>query len=291
MVNKEDLIHRVKHITRPKSFFVGTPKVNLKVPENIILAKIAEGRTDKDQKAIAHYRFLLLIALDGGGEAILDSERYQLETNECILVFPHQAHFFHHFKKDITWLFFTFEIEDSLHLEPLRSKIFPFNELCLDYLGKFCKNYSIKNANNILFSPKRAFLLSLIIDEIIREEKSNRNIKRRKRSKEAIFIDKVNRYIVSNLKKPLSIVMIADIFHYSPSHLRALYKNGMGVSLGEYIKEMRFHKACNYLLNTSMNITKIAEECGYDNLFSFSHAFKNRQNLSPQKYKATYSKI
>ncbi|PCJ60597.1 MAG: hypothetical protein COA79_08485 [Planctomycetota bacterium] len=290
MVNKEELIARIKLISRPINYFAGTPKVNLSLPENILLASIDKGRTKSKQKANSHHRFLLLIALEGTGEAIINSERFNLQSNECLIIFPHEAHFFHHFQKNISWLFLSFDLDDSFHLEPLRSKIFPFNEMCLDYLDKLSEKYSVKNLHNVLLSPKRSFLLSLMLDEIIREEKSKRNIKRRKRSTEAIFVDKINRFIVSNLKKSLSIVFIAEKFHYSPSHLRAIYKNAMGVSLGEYIKEMRFHKACNYLLNSSMNITKIAEECGYDSLFSFSHAFKNKENISPQAYRKKFSK-
>jgi AraC-like DNA-binding protein len=104
------------------------------------------------------------------------------------------------------------------------------------------------------------------------------------------FIDEVNKYIYSRLHRPLSISELAKKFSYSASHFRAVYRKEMGISVGRYIKEMKLCKAQSYLGTTDMSVSEIAEACGYESLYSFSHAFKNYMKMSPADFRRKVNK-
>jgi len=52
-----------------------------------------------------------------------------------------------------------------------------------------------------------------------------------------------------------------------------------------YINTIRIQKAQNLLLETSLNLQKIAEMCGYENDFYFSRIFKKKVGLSPSQFR------
>ncbi len=95
------------------------------------------------------------------------------------------------------------------------------------------------------------------------------------------LVDQINHYIMQNIHTNLNLKSIAKKFHYSESHLRLLYRKEMHISLGEFIQEIRLHKAQEYLGSTNMSISEIAQLCGFTSLYVFSNAFKRSVKISP----------
>jgi transcriptional regulator GlxA family with amidase domain len=67
----------------------------------------------------------------------------------------------------------------------------------------------------------------------------------------------------------------------SPSRLRHLFKEGVGVSLGQYLRRLRLLRA-RWLLETSgLTVTKALAEVGWADESHFRRDFKARFRLSP----------
>jgi AraC family transcriptional regulator, arabinose operon regulatory protein len=67
----------------------------------------------------------------------------------------------------------------------------------------------------------------------------------------------------------------------SPSRLRHLFKAGVGVSLGQYLRRLRLLRA-RWLLETSgLTVTKAMAEVGWADESHFRRDFKARFSLSP----------
>lgn len=71
----------------------------------------------------------------------------------------------------------------------------------------------------------------------------------------------------------------------SEGYLQLLYKKQFGISCMEDLINIRMKKAKDYLAFTSYPISKIAELCGYDSIEHFSRQFKQRNGMSPLKYR------
>jgi AraC family transcriptional regulator of arabinose operon len=71
----------------------------------------------------------------------------------------------------------------------------------------------------------------------------------------------------------------------SRSRLQRLFKQEMGVLLGDYLVEQRLLKAAELLVSSNMSIKEIAFAVGYEHQSSFTRAFESRFARSPKWYR------
>ena len=77
---------------------------------------------------------------------------------------------------------------------------------------------------------------------------------------------------------------LANELGLSLSNLYRKIKSLTNMSPSEYIKSIRLKLAVEYLKTTSLNITEIALEVGFNNLAHFSREFKKQFGKSPKEY-------
>lgn len=94
----------------------------------------------------------------------------------------------------------------------------------------------------------------------------------------------VLQYIQHNYQT-LSLSSLAELFHYSEPHLCTLIKQNTGLNFTELIKRLRLSDAMDYLLNTNIKISEIADRIGYNSADHFSRVFRSVYKISPQEYR------
>jgi AraC-like DNA-binding protein len=110
-----------------------------------------------------------------------------------------------------------------------------------------------------------------------------RNIHTTNQARDAV-LEKINHYVRSHLSEAPTLRALAQALGYSASHLRSVFRNRLGVSLGRYIRESRLSQAAKQLQGTGLSISDIARQSGFDSPFSFSRTFKKAYGLSPKAY-------
>lgn len=98
-------------------------------------------------------------------------------------------------------------------------------------------------------------------------------------------------YIKNNFSSALTAPMLAEMFGLSPKYFGSLFKKSTGMSVAEFILELRIYAAKEMLRGTNMSIAEISEQIGFDNSFYFSKCFKDKENLSPTQYRDVITKI
>lgn len=92
-------------------------------------------------------------------------------------------------------------------------------------------------------------------------------------------------YIEKNYHQPLTIEQLSQKFHYSPSYLCRYFKKSCGMSLFQYIKNIRLYHAFLDVCNSKQDITAIAYEHGFSNTKAFIKAFKEKYHQTPGAYR------
>ncbi len=98
----------------------------------------------------------------------------------------------------------------------------------------------------------------------------------------------VLQYIQHNYQN-LTLSALAKLFHYSEPHLCTLIKRNTGHSFTGLIKRLRMSGAVDYLTNTNLKVSEIAEKVGYNSADHFSRVFRKTYQMSPQEYRRKHS--
>jgi AraC family transcriptional regulator len=71
----------------------------------------------------------------------------------------------------------------------------------------------------------------------------------------------------------------------SPSHFSRVFKQQTGFSPYDYVLVSRLNRAKEYLQKTSMTVSEIAYEVGFNSDTNFIFFFKSNTGLSPAKFR------
>ncbi len=95
-------------------------------------------------------------------------------------------------------------------------------------------------------------------------------------------------FLEHNLEKKLSISEIARSVGVSVSGLIGHFRKSIGITPMRYLSLLRIKKAETLLVTSTYPLSQIAAECGFDNAFYFSNAFKKEKGLAPTAYRKKY---
>lgn len=99
------------------------------------------------------------------------------------------------------------------------------------------------------------------------------------------LIQNIKNYIEESLFGEISVKEIACLFNYNEKYIGKLFKEEEGIGIIEYVNRKRLIKAKNLLEITSMTVTEIAVQTGFNNVTYFNRLFKKRFGKSPTEYR------
>jgi AraC-like DNA-binding protein len=258
----------------------GQHAATLALPDNIICF-CRRSATDLNRPQCGralHHRYVLILALETAVTVCVDDRAIRLDAGEGILVLPFQFHdYIHPEQEKLRWLFVTFEMTDGRALEPLRFR--PF------VISPMVRQLAIELVNSYL-SQKEPDLTIIVFALLLARIKQADPIQRRHHTPPVSpgLIMQVNQLAQGKSEMP-SVKEIARSLGISSSHLRARFRASCGVSLGRHLRRLRMEKACGLLKLSPNRVSEIAEQCGFNSIFSFSRAFRTAYGLSPMAYR------
>lgn len=99
------------------------------------------------------------------------------------------------------------------------------------------------------------------------------------------LVQKVLEYIHLNYNKQLTNTVLGKQFHFHPNYLNKLLIAHTGVSLRQYIINLRMKKAIDFLIHSSLSISEISRAVGYEDVHYFSRIFKSKTGIAPSLIK------
>ena len=95
-------------------------------------------------------------------------------------------------------------------------------------------------------------------------------------------------YLETNYAQKITGSDLEQLFHINFDHFNRLFKKVTGITIFAYKNKLRINRAKVLLSTTDKTVAQVAAEVGYQDVFSFSHAFKKATGFSPIEYAKSY---
>lgn len=99
------------------------------------------------------------------------------------------------------------------------------------------------------------------------------------------LVTKTKRYIQGHLDEGVSLTAIADHVHFSREYLLRVFKKEEGVTILQYINDLKVKRAKELLKNPDLQVKDIARMLGFGSTGYFIRFFKSKSGASPQAYR------
>ena len=104
-------------------------------------------------------------------------------------------------------------------------------------------------------------------------------------------IHQVIEYMNNHLSSKITVSELAELLHIHPNYFIRLFKSHMGVPPLNYWSRLRIERAKSLLENTSMPISEIMQQVGFDDISTFSRFFKHYTGYNPRQFRKTFSAL
>ena len=96
-------------------------------------------------------------------------------------------------------------------------------------------------------------------------------------------------YIDAHYAEKITLDQVAGCAFMNSTYMSELFKKEMGVTLNDYINNLRIIHACEYLRSSNLSIGQVAERCGFTDQNYFAKVFKKILAKTPSQYRNSFS--
>lgn len=132
------------------------------------------------------------------------------------------------------------------------------------------------------------YILTSLLIEITEQVILNSKISIKEISQEDI-LPQILQWINIHITQNISLKNVAYEFNFTKEYLARYFKKRMGMSMQEYINNLRISSAKQLLCNSNLNIKEISHELGFIDEKYFLKLFKKYENLTPKQFRNAYS--
>ncbi|AOT11113.1 AraC family transcriptional regulator [Pseudoalteromonas luteoviolacea] len=86
-----------------------------------------------------------------------------------------------------------------------------------------------------------------------------------------------------------SLSEAAVLANLSISTLKRVFKDSLGVSYSQYCEQLRLKRARHLLATTSLPISVVAQQCGFNSSAYFNQFYKKHENMTPSRFRMQFA--
>ena len=124
-----------------------------------------------------------------------------------------------------------------------------------------------------------------IIDLLVDKLKEDVPLVREKHDELSEVLLKIQEFIQFNFKNRITLDDIANMSGYSKSYISTLFKEKTGITIFEYLRNIRLQQCLVELKNTNNAVVDIALNNGFSNIQMFNKVFKDLYHMTPNQYR------
>ena len=223
-------------------------------------------------------RSSFLMPISGGLIYTFEGGALEVSRSEVVYLPKGSSYTYHVTGGSCSYLIINFEFSEHSGESDVRTvvgkKISKISVVENDYILKF---HNVINGYDSHMLPMRLRALAEICDILSLFSGASYEAKGR--------IDAGISYIDEHKLDPLYVEDAARACGLSVAHFRRLFKEKMGISPLEYKNLLVMRRARELLRDSSLNVTQIAKELHFEDIYSFSKFFKRNEGISPEQFR------
>lgn len=244
---------------------------------------------------IKRTEYLLHYIVNGKGIYKADGKTYHLGKNYAFIIYPDEITYYQADQDDpwtYIWIGFGgIKAETCLNYASLTKE----NRVCqfdcenrlFEYIKGMLKASQLTYANDL----KREGYLFLFLSALIHEKHNTGEHDGIHYYPFQVYVEHALEFIDHNFDKNIKVNDIANYIGIDRSYLTNIFKKSMNMSPQKYLVNYRLDKACGLLKTTSLPVSNIATQIGYNDPLSFSKVFKMFHNISPKAYRTQHEEL
>lgn len=232
-----------------------------------------------------HHRYELVINYEGAGTLCVDRETYRFEPGSAILVKPGVFHYYFGVPPEgFNWLFFTFELNPGADPAPSPEGAVRLETMDWERVEKAACTYLNPRSELDVFET------GLGMGRLLHDLGSRPPLPpaSRPEDKEIHFctlLRNVTLFVDAHMDRALRIRDLADHVDMSESHLRKVFREEGGASLGGYLRRSRLARGVQLIHHGDLSISEVAKQSGFESIHAFSQSFRRAIGMPPTAYR------
>ena len=240
-----------------------------------------------------HQNIEIVYVLDGGVRIEVESEEYELEKGDFLLINANKRHALHQTRENL--LTVSFRINFSILSEYMETNQILFwcntvidkseaYEQLKKVFERILNRYYERDKEGALYLNSLYYEALYILTSYFMIRSDDTRIKEwRTTDNSRIF--EIQNYVQANYQKQISLNDLAKKLYLSNAYLSKYIKKNFGLSFLEYVNNIRLFHAVDDLTCSDKQITRIALENGFPTIASFNKAFKDVYQMTPSAYR------
>ncbi|MGB8490987.1 MAG: AraC family transcriptional regulator [Bacteroidales bacterium] len=98
----------------------------------------------------------------------------------------------------------------------------------------------------------------------------------------------IHDYLMNNYREEVDLKVLAELVNMAEGSLCRFFKKNMGITLFEYLNQIKTEFACRLLMDRELSITEVCLDSGFNNLSHFNKQFKRRTGVPPSEYRKRF---
>ena len=123
-------------------------------------------------------------------------------------------------------------------------------------------------------------LVILFSENLLQPSPANRSLQTRENQYKQIL-----RYIQEHYDRKIYLENLASSLDMNPQYFCRFFKKAIGLSPVEYLNEYRIRQAVRLLKDSSLPVTEVCLDCGYNNMGNFLREFRRYTGTTPLQYR------
>lgn len=250
-------------------------------PDKFTIFGQSEALSEMNKYQEIHNRFCLILTLRGALTTVIEGVPFTAKANQGVLIFPYQNHTFPYEEKDSVLYFVTFEMIDDNEVLPLKNQVINISQkVMLPQVDQLLSTFSLIKEN-----PEKTWEISSILRNILLNGTQMLN----EEPVSQIFLElkelfEDEEYLTWKVKE------VAAYFDQSPAQMNVICRKFIGISIGEYLRNLRFDYAVKLICDTDLDIGEISRRSGFASFSSFCRQYKKRFEQTPKETRRAFHK-